>query len=326
MSVKSAKELRINDYVRNKAPEYRVVVKHRKELLDTIPPDLSDEKLDVELYKANQRYEAELRQQSSTILNSLEHGPDDWDSFAQTYSTFLEEWNESGIAKLARHIVHRKATLEFLKASLKVNKLGKYQLESAIHRLIFPLKKTSDDVHPDQMNLWILDEKLAYHYYLASDIPFDKQDVRLPSKDRADIIIFNCPSAFVNDAPPFQSIVLIEFKRPLRDDYSDDENPIAQVYRYVELIKSGKATDRGGRPITIKAETPFYAYVVCDITPSLKRQAMFFSLGPTPDGMGFFGYNRELGVYVELMSFDKLVNDAERRNVAHFEQLNVPKN
>src|SRR5438132_8965493 len=93
-SVKNAKELRINDYVRNKAPEYRVVVKHRKDLLDPIPPDLSDEKLDVELYKANQRYEAELRQQSNTILNSLEHGPDDWDSFAQQYSTFLEEWNE----------------------------------------------------------------------------------------------------------------------------------------------------------------------------------------------------------------------------------------
>ena len=207
-----------------------------------------------------------------------------------------------------------------------MNALGKYQLESAIHRLVFPLKKTSDDVHPDQMNLWILDEKLTYHYYLASDIPFNKQDVKLPSKERADIIIFNGPSAFVSETPPFSSVVLIEFKRPLRNDYTDEDNPIAQVYRYAELIKSGKATDRGGRPIIIKTETPFYAYLVCDITPTLTRQAKFFSLGPTPDGLGFFGYNRELGVYIEVMSFDKLVADAERRNAAHFEQLNLPRN
>jgi len=325
-SVKNAKEVRITDYVRSKAPEYRSVVKHRKDLLDPIAPDLPDEKLDVELYKANQIYEAELREESSTILSSLESGPADWETFVQKYAQFLEEWNESGVAKLARHIVHRKATLDFLKASLRVNALGKYELESAIHRLIFPLKKTSDDVHPDQMNLWILDEKLTYHYYLASDIPFDKQDVKLPSKDRADIIIFNGPSAFVSETPPFSSVVLIEFKRPLRDDYTDEENPIAQVYRYAELIKSGKATDRGGRPILIKPDTPFFAYLVCDITPTLTRQAKFFSLGPTPDGLGVFGYNRELGVYVEVMSFEKLVSDAERRNAAHFEQLNLPRN
>jgi len=78
--------------------------------------------------------------------------------------------------------------------------------------------------------------------------------------------------------------------------------------------------------IVIKPDTPFYAYMVCDITPTLTRQAKFFSLGPTPDRLGFFGYNRELGVYVEVMSFDKPVSDAERRNAAHFEQLNLPRN
>jgi hypothetical protein len=324
-SVRSAKEKQIVEFVQNRAPQYRPVVKHRKDLLDRIAPELSDEKLDLELYKINQVYEADLREKSSTILTSLERGPEDWEIFRNKYATFLEEWNESGIAKLARHIVHRKATLDFLRASLKVSSSGKYQLENAIHQLIFPLKKTSDDVRPDQMNLWILDERLTYHYYLASDMRFDMQEVRLPSKERADIIIFNGPAAFVSEAPPFSSVVLVEFKRPLRDDYTDEENPIAQVYRYTELIKSGNATDRGGRPITIKADTPIYAYLICDLTPTLARQAKFASLAPTPDGLGFFGFNPQLGVLVEVMSFDKLVSDAERRNAAHFDQLNLPK-
>jgi hypothetical protein len=220
------------------------------------PVHLPDDKLDLELYRANQVYDSELREKSGTLLSTLERRADDWVALEQQYGQFLEEWNEAGTAKLARHIVHRKATLDFLKASLQVTSSGKYQLESAVHCLIFPLKKTSDDVHTDQMNLWILDEKLAYHYYLASDLPLR------PSKDRPDILIFNAPSAFVNDLPPFQSIVLIEFKRPLRNDYTDDENPIAQTYRYVTLIKSGNALDRAGRPIVVKPDTPFYAYVI----------------------------------------------------------------
>lgn len=175
------------------------------------------------------------------------------------------------------------------------------------------------------MNLWILDEKLTYHYYLASDIPFEDQEIAAPSKDRPDIIIFSGPSAFANEAPPFSSIVLVEFKRPLRDDYTDEDNPISQVYKYIEILKSGKAKDRGGRPIAIKSDIPFYVYIVCDLTSTLRRHARFASLGPTPDGLGFFGYNRELGAYIEIMSYDKLVSDAERRNAAHFEQLGIPR-
>jgi len=318
-SVRAAKEQQISEFAQRKAPQYRPLVKHRKDLLDEIPPDLPDDKLDLELYKANQVYDSQLREKSSTLLSSLEQGSGDWAVFEQQYGQFLEEWNEAGIAKLARHIVHRRATLDFLKATLRVTNTGKYQLESAIHRLIFPLKRTSDDVRADQMNLWILDEKLAYHYYLASDLPLH------PSKDRPDILIFNAPSAFVNDLPPFQSVVLIEFKRPLRNDYTDDENPIAQTYRYVNLIKSGNALDRAGRPITVKPDTPFYAYVVCDLTAKLKQQAAFASLVPTSDGLGFFGYNTQIGVYVEVMSFEKLVSDAERRNASLFDQLNLPR-
>jgi hypothetical protein len=44
--------------------------------------------------------------------------------------------------------------------------------------------------------------------------------------DRADLVIFNALAAFVNEGPPFSSVVLIEFKRPARNDYHDEENPI----------------------------------------------------------------------------------------------------
>jgi hypothetical protein len=59
----------------------------------------------------------------------------------------------------------------------------------------------------------------------------------------------------VDQAPPFSSVVLIEFKRPLRDDYTDEDNPITQVYEYAELINSGlvMATGRDGSTVNVSS-------------------------------------------------------------------------
>jgi hypothetical protein len=241
--IKSEKEERIKSFVQAKAPQYRPLLKHRKDALDTIEPDLSERDLDLELYKINLTYDSELRDKSATILSNFETGRVESPTFEEQYKQFTSEWNELGMSKLATHVAHRKATLSMLEASRKLTSAGKYQLESTIHNLIFPLRKTSDDVPASQMNLWVLDEKLAYHYYLASDVQFKqlRSDVmQIESSDRADLLIFNGPSAFVNEGPPFSSVILVEFKRPARDDYDDDENPINQVYNYVRLIKSGK--------------------------------------------------------------------------------------
>ena len=60
-----------------------------------------------------------------------------------------------------------------------------------------------------------------------------------------------------------------------------------------------------------------------DITPRLRTQAENFQLTKTPDTLGYFGFNTNLGVYVEIMSFDKLVGDAKKRNAILFEKLGL---
>jgi hypothetical protein len=40
-----------------------------------------------------------------------------------------------------------------------------------------------------------------------------------------------------------------------------------------------------------------------------------------PDGLGFSEYNSQVGVYIEVLSFEKVVTDAERWSAKHFEQL-----
>ena len=127
-----------------------------------------------------------------------------------------------------------------------------------------------------------------------------------------------------NHRPLFgKGLTLIEFKRPVRDDYTDDDNPITQIYRYIDTIKDGKATDRAGRPVTIPDRTPFFAYIVCDITPTLRMQAKAAGFRQTADAAGYFGYNDNFGVYVDIISFDKLIGDAKKRNAILFEKLGL---
>lgn len=321
-----AKKVRISEFVTKDAPQYRPLLKHKADRIDSLRSNLSEEQLDVELYKIGQEWDLHLRAEYKKLLAEKDATAIEQESFRQRYEQFLAEWNESGISKLARYVVHRRATLAFLDERLKLKADGKYALEDAIHEIIFPLKATSDDVRVENMNLWILDEKLAYHYYLASDKPLEQVDVvEVDSKDRPDILIFNRPIAFADSGPPFSAIVIVEFKRPARDDYTEKEkkNPITQVYDYIDLLKEGKALDKRGRPISIPSHLPIYAYIVCDLTPSLHKQARDYQLTKTPDSQGYFGYHRDHGAYIEVMSFDKLIADAQRRNKILFDKLGM---
>lgn len=320
------KKLRIAEFVSKEAPQYKPLLKHKAGRIDSLRSNLSDDQLDIELYKIGQEWDLDLRGQYRRLLSEEDGTVRERDSFRKRYEKFLAEWNESGISKLARYVVHRRATLAFLEERLKLNADGKYALEDAIHEIIFPLKTTTDDVRVENMNLWILDEKLAYHYYLASDKPFDQVDkLEVESKDRPDLLIFNRPIAFAESGPPFSAIVIVEFKRPARDDYTEKEkkNPITQVYDYIDLIKEGKALDRRGRPISIPEAIPIYAYIVSDLTPSLKKHARDYQLTKTPDSQGYFGYHRDHGAYVEIISFDKLIHGAKERNKILFDKLGV---
>ncbi len=44
----------------------------------------------------------------------------------------------------------------------------------------------------------------------------------------------------------------------------------------------------------------------------------------TPDGQGYVGFNQSVGAYVEIISFDKLIGDAKKRNAVLFEKLGIP--
>jgi hypothetical protein len=171
--------------------------------------------------------------------------------------------------------------------------------------------------------LWLIDERLAYHYYLASDKKISElEPVEVDSKDRPDVIVFNNPSAYVEGDAPFSTVVIVEFKRPGRNDAAV-ENPIKQILGYIKNIRSGQVRDKNGQQIRVNENTPFFAYLVCDLTPSVEEAAEDASLICSPDELGYFGYNPNYNAYIEILSYKKISTDSKKRNRIFFNKLQL---
>lgn len=206
--------------------------------------------------------------------------------------------------------------------AIRRNNDGKFQKESFLHDLIYPMRSTSDEVEYNAHNLWLIDEKLAYCSYISSDIPFDNN----PKEIRTDIMVLDHPVAVSdeeNSGTEYGTIVLFELKRPMRNDYSEGDNPINQLYGYVRKLQSGKAKDKDGRIIRVGPHTKFYLYAVCDVTSTLEGILDNYDFTQTPDKLGFFRYNEKFNAYIEILSYDKIIQDAKKRNRILFEKLGV---
>lgn len=299
-------------------PRYRQLLKYKANELKRIPSTLSDEKMELELFKIQQSLELDVKNEASEVLKFIDND-EDREKFSQNHQELYSKIIEVGNSKLSEYVIHRKLVLDLFQKLLTEK-----ATEKAVHNLIFPLQTLSDEIGFEDHNLWMIDDKLSYHKYLASDKKFKTiEPVNSSSSDRPDIIVFNRPFAFANDYKPYQSIVLVEFKRPMRDDYADEENPISQINRYAREIIEGEAKDKHNREFDFRENTPIYAYIICDLTKKLKAYAKDGGYRPLPSGDGFFFFNDNYNMYVEIMSFDKILNDSRERNRVLFDKLNI---
>lgn len=121
--------------------------------------------------------------------------------------------------------------------------------------------------------------------------------------------------------------MIFEFKKPQRDDFvnpSSREDPVQQIVRYVNDIRDGKYKTPEGRKMLVVDNTPFYGYVVCDLTQKveswLEREKDF---KPMPDRLGWFQWMGNINLYVEVISWDKVLKDAKMRNQIFFQKLGI---
>ena len=325
--VADEKKTQIDMLVKAKRPQYRLLLNRRPEVYDIIPAGLTEDKLDVELYKQQQQWELDTAKKRHAIEEKVKHDATSDPDFQRLFDEYCESITELSRASLAEYVARRKAVIDLLEHALEADENGKYSKESRIHSIICPMQTTSNEIVLDDMNLWLIDDRLAYHHFLASDKKINTIPVLESSVDkRMDLAIFDAALSYTADPDNISSITIVELKRPQRDDLATEEtDPITQVYDYVTDIKEGKVKKANGRGFGNIQQVAFYCYVIADTTPSLKKSAARAGLVPTQDGEGYFGYNPTVGTYIEVISYDKLLKDAKQRNRTLFDNLFEPK-
>lgn len=320
---------RVSSFVANKAPKYRPILDRIPSDQLAVDPEINDKDLDLLLNRHLFEIENRLLEDGHDIMAPKENESfKDYSIRVQDYLKIAQDVKQSN---LANYVTHRRVILDWLEKAIERKSDGKYAREDLIHNLIMPMGHTSDELHFETCNLWLVDERLAFHDYLASDKTLASMPITDSNETKEpDLIacnVFDNP-LLVSDSQklPLASIVIVELKRPMRNDAvaGEEKDPMEQALGYLERIRNGRVQTQTGRQIPNSSDIPGFCYVICDITPTIEKRCKVLDLTPTHDYMGYFGYHKYYKAYLEVLSYDRLVNSAKERNKAFFDKLGLP--
>ncbi|MDR1670928.1 MAG: ATP-binding protein [Alistipes sp.] len=309
---------RIRNYVNKTAPWNKIYIKDLQ--LNSVPFHATPEAMELEFQKIKFEKEQTARIALKSILDSEE---DEWSRITTTHadriSQLVNTVTDAGKNDLIHYVCNRRDVLTLLQQRLK-REDGKAQLERDLHNLIFPMGKDDTEIPYEEHNLWLLDERLVFSEYTASDKKIGTQATGEP-----DLVVFDRKRSYRNGDNEFSNpLTVFEFKRPKRTNYTAEEDPIAQVGRYVDAIREGRYETPGGQEkVKINNCTPVYGYVICDIEDKIREFARQHQLTLSPDEEGYFGFHNGYRIYFEIMSYKRLLNNAELRNKIFFKKLNI---
>lgn len=303
-------------------PQFLYVMPDLKQFAEKLQPNVfKKEEIFVELsrdrFRRQKRFETLETEiaKTSHIDEALKTKIDHYKQYVQQAKT----------GALAEYVMRRKAVIDLFEKFLEYKDVeeGTYDREDAIHQLICPMRTDTDTLEIEDHNLWLIDDRLAFFNYFASDKPIQSY-ANVASRERPDLAFFYDSCVAWRQGENTDSVVIVEFKRPMRTDYAKDKDPVQQVLRYVKQLKEESSVpDIKGRAIRgIREGTAFHCYIVADITEELEDR-IIGRFSKTPDGEGYFGYTSEPSAFVEIVPYGKLLNDARLRNTVFFQHLGI---
>jgi hypothetical protein len=315
---------RIHNYILN-PDKPRFAYKHLlsvENIFDDISPNASDEKLEAELHKKVFHLEQKRKRAFDKAFNKKKF---DKDEFSNIIKTVLKEEAAFSQGKLADLLIQRKSIIKLMRRYLKYRAKDKYMLEEDLHNIIFTMGAESNVMPNDYHNLWLLDERLAFHSYTTSDRQIrTNKKIESDSQLETDLLIYDFPWAFTDNPSKVNSLVIFEFKRPGRDMNSPEDKKLdSQVEKYFEKLMESKAKSDEGEYLQIEDNTPKFGYIICDLHQDLiDYNRKFNGFKPTPHGT-LFKINPEINQYFEVMSYQTMLDFADQRHDVFFKALGI---
>jgi hypothetical protein len=226
--------------------------------------------------------------------------------------------------QLTEYVLRRKTVLDVMDVLVRrIRERGNgtqdYQLESTLHQFICPMKLRGDDpskVEQSDHDLWVIDERLTFTKYFASDVPFSQITGEDGGPRRPDLLIYDRLHGLgAEGEDPLKRVMLVEFKQPGRKDYDERYTPLTQISEYITKLKGGQIEDfRQGR-VRVADDCIFYCYMIADIVGKLEIQTNGWRT--TANGRGrIFELQGKFRGMIEIIEWVDLIADARLRNHA----------
>ena len=302
-------------------PQLAAKVEDVADYVSRLSPGMDEEQIGENLftllYRDERKISKKIREFSE--LSSLD------DQAQKDAEDVLSKVTEQAKHRLAELVVKRRQVLTLARSFLKYKDgdESNYHYERAVHDLICPLGEFYTSKEYNSHNLWIIDDLLAYYSFFASDKQIKALAHDSDSQKEPDLIFFN-PLGFRREGTN-DPVVLVEFKRP--GDERPSKNPVDQVLEYIEKLKQKTVRTIDGDIVSeIREGTPFECYILCDLTETT-RKLFSRSQAPheTPDGEGYYGYAPNHRAAIHVISYKKMLRDAELRNEVFFTKLGLAK-
>ncbi len=321
----------VKNYITTVSPEYRSFIM-RDDILEAMPPNLSDDKKDEYLHKVAYTENKKIAEKIEQFMQLSEANEGEIQEIIETIKKRAPYDADSLVAYVAR----RKAIIRLFEKMLEMKENGKYELESMIHNLIFPMGLTNETVTYQYHNLWLLDDRFSTFRYIASDRSITSMS-QIRSSKEPDMVMINDDHLLVNNAISYGdkdmgeigSMVIFEFKRPgdtahqkrkndFRWEFSDLVEP------YFDNFLFGKEKEKKnwkGQVVKVSKDTPKFGYVVMDEMPEpLIEYNLHHQWRKTPFG-SFYKINPDLNLHIEALDFQTLLRNAKERNNPFFDHL-----
>lgn len=291
--------------------------------LSTIPDTADDKKLDDILHEHQYKNWKNIRKKRERLLKKDFSKRKDYQELLTDVVSLI---TKEGNVRLGQYVAHRKTIIDLFDKYLDwCEENNNYTEEATLHNLIFAMGGSHTDTPYDSHNLWLLDDRLAFHRHIYSDTAVKKHKPRKGKTDsrlETDLAIYDVPYTYgeKTEYDEVASAVIFEFKRPDRPLTYDEFSK--QMGTQIEAVNTGKVIDKKGQHVVTSESTPVFYYYVCDVNAynSLKSRAKIEGFRETP----YKSMMRLVeNIYVEIMTYQTLLVNSRRKNKAFFKKLGI---
>lgn len=309
------RDQRIAEFIKNNG-QFSVVMQLDEDFKKEINPNSTDDDLFEQFNDKLAKIESRIRVEVCNAKNNKNPL-----GVSDAVENALKNVEAVQKANLTKYILHRKEIIELYEKSIKLKQTkngAEYTTENHLHNLLLPMRIDNDKITMSNCNLWLLDDRFNYYAYRNNAFS-DKQiksftDNNKCSK-RPDIVVY---SELSNDGANAASIAIIELKRPDRKDKAVAD----QVREYINKLKGNSIIDYDGNKILVTKNTRFYCYILCDLNTDNEIQELLDDdWQELFDNLGYCRWFSKLNAYIEFVDYNRLIDDAKRRNKVFFELI-----